>query len=78
MSKERAKELEIKEYKHENGYSAVLYGESSLIVYYDGERRLHTGSRNINTEEEVMELLEKMPSFMEKFIDIYNDEEVAE
>jgi hypothetical protein len=68
----------IKEYKHENGYSAVLYGKSSLSVDYKGNEVLHTGFRNVNTEEEVMELLEGMPEFMKKFSEIYNDEEVAE
>ena len=66
-----------KEYKHENGYSAVLYGKSSMVVYYNGEERLHTGSRGINTEEEVMELLEKMPEFMRRFEE-FCEKEVAE
>lgn len=54
-----------KEYKHKNGYYARLYGESSLSVYFDGKEVLHTGSRNVNTEDEVMEMLEGMPEFME-------------
>lgn len=55
-------------YRHENGYSAVLYGESSMIVKYEEKEVLHTGSRNVNTESEVMELLETMPDFVKILI----------
>lgn len=51
---------------HENGYSAVLYGESSLIIRYQGKEVMHTGFRNVNTEEEVMELLGGYPEFRER------------
>lgn len=57
MSKEKV-------YKHKNGYSARLYGKSSLSVYFGGKEVLHTGFRNVNTEDEVMELLEGMPELM--------------
>lgn len=65
-------------YKHKNGYSAKLYGKSSMIIFRpNGTQCMHTGSRNVNTEEEVMELLEEYPDFQEdlksKFFDIYND-----
>ena len=50
-------------YEHENGYSAKLYGKSSLSVYFNGKEVLHTGSRNVNTEDEVMEMLGGMPNF---------------
>lgn len=53
-------------YKHENGYSALLYGNSSMGVFKDGKEVLHTGFRNVNTKEEVMELLEDMPQIMEE------------
>lgn len=53
------------EYKHPNGYSARLYGKSSLSIYFDGKEVLHTGFRKVNTEGEVMWLLEEMPKFME-------------
>lgn len=52
--------------KHPNGYSARLYGETSMTVHYNGKEVLHTGSRNVNTEAEVMEMLEKMPEFLQK------------
>lgn len=47
--------------KHENGYSGVLYGESSLSVYNpDGTEVLHTGFRKVNTEQELYDLLERV------------------
>lgn len=56
---------EVKEYKHTNGYSAKLYGISSMSVFYEGKEVTHTGFRNVNSEEEVMDLLEEYPSFIE-------------
>lgn len=55
--------MKVKEYKHKNGYSARLYGKASLSVYFEGKEVLHTGFRNIHTEDEVMEMLEDMPEF---------------
>ena len=56
-----------KEYKHKNGYSARLYGKSSMCIYFNGKEVLHTGFRNVNTEDEVMELLEEQPGFWKLF-----------
>jgi hypothetical protein len=53
-----------KEYAHKNGYYARLYGKSSMRVCRNGKEILHTGFRNVNTEDEVMELLEGMPKFV--------------
>lgn len=53
------------EYKHPNGYSAILYGQSSMSIYYQGKQVSHTGFRNVNTEKEVLELLEEYPEFFE-------------
>ena len=50
-------------YEHKDGYVARLYGKSSMSVYFDGKEVLHTGFRNVNTEDEVMELLADMPEF---------------
>lgn len=67
-------------YKHKNGYSAKLYGKSSMTIYRpDGTEFSHTGSRNVNTEAEVMQLLGKQQE-LEKiltgsFNDILNDTE---
>lgn len=52
-------------YTHKNGFSAILYGESSVSILKNGKEVLHTGRRVVNTEKEVMELLEKQPGFME-------------
>lgn len=52
-------------YTHKNGFSAILYGESSMSILKNGKEVLHTGRRVVNTEKEVMELLEKQPGFME-------------
>lgn len=65
-------------YSHKNGYSAKLYGKSSMSIYYDGKEVMHTGFRNVNTEDEVMELLEDYPSFREQlekhFDEIFEDD----
>ena len=59
---------------HGNGYSGVLYGESSLSIYgLDGKEVLHTGSRNINTEQELYDILGMMPKLMA--IDFEDDED---
>lgn len=63
-----------KEYRHKNGYSAVLYGKSSLIIYYDGKEVIHTGFRNVNTKEEVMKFLENQPKFMKMLENFFEQE----
>ena len=50
--------------KHPNGFEGVLYGTSSMVILKDGEEVLHTGFRNVNTEEELIDVLEGMPEFM--------------
>lgn len=51
-------------YTHKNGFSAILYGQSSMSILKNGKEVLHTSSRSVNTKKEVMELLEKQPEFM--------------
>ena len=65
-------ENEIK-VKHPNGYSGILYGKRSMIIFYNNEEVLHIGFRNINTKEELYDNLEKMPEFM-KMLDDSIDE----
>lgn len=60
-------------YKHSNGYSAILYGKSSMSVYFGERRVMHTGSRNVNTESEVMKILEKMPEFLEAISEVADE-----
>ena len=66
--------MKYEEYKHKNGYVARLYGEDSMNVYFNGIEVMHTGYRNVHTEDEVMEMLEGMPKFM-KFAEegVWND-----
>jgi hypothetical protein len=70
----------IKEYTHPNGYSARLYGKSSLSIFFEGKEISHTGFRNVNTEKEVMDLLAEQPKFRETLKrivkDLEEDEEV--
>lgn len=52
--------------EHPNGYLGILYGISSMSIYdEDGHEVLHTGSRNVQTETELYEVLEGMPNLKE-------------
>lgn len=52
--------------EHPNGYLGVLYSKSSMVIFdEDGHEVLHTGSRNIQTETELYEVLEGMPNLKE-------------
>ena len=54
------------EYKSENGYSGSLYGKKSMRIYdRNGIEVLHTGFRCVNTLEELKEIVDEMPEFME-------------
>ena len=63
------------EVKHPNGYSGILYGKSSMVIFYNGEEVLHTGFRNenIKTKEDLYKELERMPEFL-KMLDESFDE----
>ena len=61
--------------KHENGYYGCLYGKTSMSIFKDNKEVLHTGFRNINTPDELYEILSEMPSFMEMVANIYFDDE---
>lgn len=53
-------------YTSDNGYTGVLYGESSLVIFNpDGTESMHTGSRNINTYEELVRIVDEHPRFIE-------------
>lgn len=55
-----------KEYVHENGFRAILYGEKSMVILDPaGEEVMHTGFRSCNTESEIMDILEGEPAFIE-------------
>lgn len=67
---------EVKEYKHPNGYSAKLYGESSISVFYEGREVIHSGFRKANTEAEIMEVLETMGQLLEETRKIMEERKV--
>lgn len=53
-------------YKSDNGYTGVLYGKKSYSIYNkEGKEIFHTGSRNINTFDELVESVEGFPQFLE-------------
>lgn len=55
--------MEIK-VTHENGYTGILYGKHSLVILKDNQEVLHTGSRLINTKEELYDYLEDIPNLL--------------
>lgn len=56
---------EIK-YTSDNGYTGILYGKSSFaILDKDGKTVFHTGSRTINTYDELVEKVNDFPNFLE-------------
>lgn len=53
-------------YTSSNGYTGVLYGKRSLAIFNpDGTESMHTGSRNINTYEELVRIVDEHPKFIE-------------
>ena len=53
------------EYQSGNGYKGILYGRSSFSIRdKDGKEVFHTGFRNINTYEELVERVEEYPEFI--------------
>ena len=52
-------------YTSPNGYTGILYGESSLAVFNpDGTESLHTGRRTIETYEELVKLVDDHPNLL--------------
>ena len=63
-------------YTSPNGYTGLLYGESSLAIFDpDGKESLHTGSRTIDTYEELVELVDGHPKFLEALSDYITEED---
>jgi len=57
----------IIDYTGENGYRGVLYGKTSMAVYdRNGVEHFHTGSRGINTLEELKEFVDGFEEFLER------------
>lgn len=62
--------------EHENGYYGCLYGESSMSIFLGNKEVLYTGSRNINTPDELYNILSETPDFLEMLAKIdFDDEE---
>ena len=71
------------EYKSNTGYRGILYGKSSMSIYAeDGHEVMHTGSRNVNTLEELKDIVEGYPGFrkilMEHWDEIKEDDDEYE
>lgn len=50
------------EYTSSNGYRGVIYGKSSLIIWdTNGNMSMHTGSRNIETYDELVKVVDECP-----------------
>ena len=65
---------DIIEYTSDNGYTGRLYGKSSLIIFKpDGTESMHTGSRNINTRDELKRIVDEHPKFIEMLMKVGRD-----
>lgn len=51
--------------EHSNGYSGCLYGKKSMTIFKGEQEVIHTGSRNVNTKEELIKLLSIIPEVMQ-------------
>lgn len=61
-------------YKSENGYTGMLYGESSMrIIDPYGKEVLHTGFRTIATEEELKEFVDDFPNKRKGLLKLFED-----
>lgn len=51
-------------YTSKNGYTGVMYGKSSLVILdRNGKEVFHTGFRNCDTYEELIEQVDTFPEF---------------
>ena len=51
-------------YTSKNGYTGVMYGNSSLVILDEnGKEVFHTGSRTCNTYEELVEQVDTFSEF---------------
>lgn len=57
-------------YTSDNGYTGILYGESSMSIYNpEGREVMHTGFRNVNTMEELIAAVEGYPEFIKFMVE---------
>lgn len=53
-----------------HGYTGILYGERSYIIRDpSGKEVFHTGFRNINTYDELVEQVESFPEFRRRLLE---------
>lgn len=68
-------------YTGKNGYTGILYAESSYrVLDPEGKEVLHTGFTNIRTEEELIEDVEGFPEFQKHLMAVFEklkDEEAT-
>lgn len=51
------------EYRSNNGYTGIMYGEKSFAIVYrkTGKEVLHTGSRSFNNVKDLIDRVEGFP-----------------
>lgn len=68
---------------HPNGYTGILYGRSSMIIFDEHSNKLlHTGYSSVKTPRDLYRILESMPDLAGILPDIITDcvgiEEITE
>ncbi len=68
------------EYKSErNGYSGVLYGDSSVSIFDpQGNEVLHTGFRSIHAMEKLRATVDKADKLLEMFRKTWEEDDEAD
>lgn len=63
------------EYKSPNGYRGVIYGRSSLVIWDPyGDTSMHTGSRNIETYDELVKVVDEWPETLKKLQEVISND----
>ena len=61
-------------YTSENGYTGMIYGESSMrIIDTYGKEVLHTGFRTISTEAELKEFVDDFPNKRKSLLKLFEN-----
>lgn len=61
-------------YTSDDGYTGILYGKTSYAVFdSNGREVFHTGSRAINTLEELKKQVENFPEFHEMLLNLFRN-----
>lgn len=57
-----------------NGYTGILYGESSMVIEDpEGRQVLHSGRRTPNTREELKPLVDGFPDFIKMLREVRDE-----